>query len=106
MKKLVVFLTLISSPSFAGDKFNIILGQSLDLASTEFALNHGAREGNFLVKERSARYLTKTAGTVLAIKTCSHLRKHGHEKSAKWASRGILILFAGVAVNNYFQGKR
>lgn len=101
------FIILLVSPiTHAGDKTNIFLGQALDLGSTEWVISKGAIEGNPLLKDRSVRISYKIVASGIAYFGCKELRKRGHNGTAKWISRGVLFVGAGMAVNAIIQNRR
>jgi len=72
----------------------------LDIGSTEYALAHGAQEGNPLFHSRALRIGTGAAlvaGMTLATR---ELQKHDHPKLAKWLKWGFVMSRVALAVNN------
>jgi hypothetical protein len=70
----------------------LILANSLDLGTTEYAINHGLSEGNGLVGNRGVRIELKVASTGASIFTINKLEKH------KTLKRIFTIVAIGVPV--------
>lgn len=102
----ICLLVHVSSPAFSGDKTNILIGQSLDLLSSEYAFSRGAYEANPLLRDRYVRIGYKTAASALTIAACHELRKHNRKNAAKWISRIVLTIGVGITVNNVYQGRK
>ena len=99
---------LILPPELVGewkeDMAWIAAGRALDVGMTEWALSRGLREGNPLMQNRGVRIGASAVFVVAGGLACRELRQRGHPGKAKWLSRGIFALSAGLAVNALVRG--
>jgi hypothetical protein len=80
----------------------IIGSSSLDLITTEIALNHSnqLREGNPLMQDSRTRLGLKILSTGLAIGVTHELRKRKKYKAAKIFAISTSVFWGGIAVRN------
>ena len=93
-------LTLILSTALLNGM--IIGSSSLDLITTEIALNHSnqLREGNPLMQDSRTRLGLKILSTGLAIGVTHELRKRKKYKAAKIFAISTSVFWGGIAVRN------
>jgi hypothetical protein len=72
----------------------VLLGASLDIASTEWALQHcsSCREGNSVLGAKGSERLFVKGTGALAFYSLTLAASKDHPKTAKWLSRGYLAL--------------
>lgn len=74
---------------------------ALDLGASQYALSKcpACYEGNPLMRSTGTALATKAVATAAGGWICYELRKHGHEREARWFRWGIVALWSGLAVN-------
>ena len=85
----------------AGPYATVIGGNAADLASTLYALKHGAHEANPALGNNPARITAlKAAGTIAEVIGLRELAKSGHGRAARLAGYLLGAIPAGIAVHN------
>ena len=93
---------ILASASLTTSDRLIIGSSSLDLITTEIALNHSnqLREGNPLMQDSRTRLGLKILSTGLAIGVTHELRKRKKYKAAKIFAISTSVFWGGIAVRN------
>lgn len=97
-----ILLLALSAPVDSTAKLTALYGGSAiaDLATTELALHHGARESNPFVEDRAVRLALNAAVVFATVKGTQKLQRDGHFRAARVVKVAFIALrVVAVAVH-------
>lgn len=101
-----MILALILGLTLSADTSHVLLGASLDLGSTEWALPRCPTCRDIILPHRAERIAVMTGDTVFGVAGCGYLRRHNHPGWAMAGSWGFLAFHGGAAILNLVHGIR